>query len=285
MAKSYGKLFGVVAVLGIVASGTVSATTVYVSSSAGACCSFLPPNIGAVNDSSIVTSNSNVDGTFTNNSVSAAIPGTASASTFGSVDIVSGKLRAKIVATNEANGIDPIESSGSTGILLNETITVSGSGSISALLAYDGFWSVSPTFPSTAAVYLAQTTITLGNTVTGNVSEEGFVVNSSEDSGAGSARGVLTAQLNVTDGDIIALSAVLSTVIVSGEGFIDFSNTATMSFVLSPGITLKFSDNRFLSGTTNPSPVPLPAGLPLLVSAIGAFGIGRWALRKPSTAV
>jgi hypothetical protein len=285
MAKSYGKLFGVVAVLGIVESGIVSATTVNISSSAGACCSFLPPNIGAVNDNSNVTSNSNVDGTFINNLVSAAIPGTASAITSGSADIVSGKLRSRSEANSAANGTVPIESYSNTEIALNETFTVSGNGTVSASLVYDGFWSVVPLFTGTFAGFGAQTTVTLGNTVNGNVSADDFFIEPFPNGNTGSAAGELTAQLLVADGDTIALSAVLRTSVLQGKGFVDFSNTSVLSLILSPGITLKFSDDRFLSGATNPSPVPLPAGLPLLVVAIGAFAIGRWTLRKPSTAV
>ena len=285
MAKSYGRLlgkFGIVAILATVASGTVSATTVRILSSAGATdLALFDPPYYSVNDQFNQSFDTLVDGTSLSGQAQTETPNTF-ASSESSVDIVTGKLRSRSEASSNSSLDFPNESGSSSTVLLDETFTVVGNGTVTVAMAYDGFWSVVPKLVDTPSLG-AGINLALGNR--GNVDSQSFSLTNSTVGNSGSTAGTLNTSVAALNGDTLTLHALLTTEISRGIGSIDFANTATLSFILSPGLTLKFSDDRFLSGTSNPSPVPLPAGLPLLVSAIGAFGIGRCVRRKPCAAV
>ena len=74
--------------------------------------------------------------------------------------------------------------------------------------------------------------------------------------------------------DIFGNNPVMTTnMSISGSGYFDLSNTASIEFILPEGVGYASSSGVFLSATA----VPVPAALPLLLSGLAGLG---WMARK-----
>ena len=77
---------------------------------------------------------------------------------------------------------------------------------------------------------------------------------------------------------------ILASLTGSSLGFIDLLNTATIFVETTETLVAEASDSLFLSNAAFGSEIPLPAALPLFLSALGAMGFLGW-LRKKSAAI
>jgi len=216
----------------------------------------------------------------------------ASASAFASADVATGQLKAS-VSGNPGTYYHNIPSSPvwasqvvvSANALVSETFVAVGSGTVQFDLAFNGNWNIAPqpylmccdpVLGVVAGFYqpqwLLSGSIALGGSG-GLLAGDGFAYVSPNDPLQGSISGVLSIMATLVDGADYGISAALDTFFFDGIGGIDFSHTATLSYSASPGVSLLFSDSRFLTIDPNsPAPVPLPAGAVLLGSALFGFG-------------
>lgn len=88
---------------------------------------------------------------------------------------------------------------------------------------------------------------------------------------------LLKARHGYREGDAFEANVNLSLVIPTGnKGQLDFSNTAFLSFVADPGLSIMFSDPEFLTiPPTAPIPLPAPAAL-LIAGLVALLGVGRF---------
>ena len=103
----------------------------------------------------------------------------------------------------------------------------------------------------------------------GGVAE--FRINQSNSLPKGSVDQVISVDYLVQDGDSLEIEFKLLAQINGGTfGVVDFSNTAMALIVSDSAVTLTPSDPLFLS---DPTFVPLPAGLVLIISALAGLGV------------
>lgn len=179
-------------------------------------------------------------------------------------------------------------------VRLEERFQVTGSGTVSFTAAIDGTLAATFVDPGnvgvragTSASLLARIVDPLGLSIDRTVGFDNFA--SSIDSVAfsnanrGDSRSriiddAVAVSFDVADGDFIDLLFSIEAGASTKSGpFVtastaDFLNTATLSFATSSGVSITPSNSAFLSGTTAPdplAPVPLPAGLPLLLTGLG----------------
>lgn len=225
-----------------------------------------------------------------------SIPGGVT-SGFASGNVANGQMKARIQSNPGTYyvGVDDVdvyfaEGGGASEVAISETFIASGSGTVRFDLAFDGFWDIAAQqylFNSPSgleagffdAMWQIQGSLTLAGL--GVLSGDSFFFKNNDDPDTGSVVGVLSAAASVIDGQEYGISMSLLTQLIGGaSGGIDFSNTAVLSFTSDPGVTLQFSDSRFLSQM---SAIPLPAPGVLLLFAIGglaAFGRRRLASKQ-----
>lgn len=283
------------AAIGIIFAVQVDAATLQVFSNASA--STL--DTGAPAGSSGQLGGTDTDTISTNTAGSSAV-GTVnstmstpvgSASAFASADIQSGQVKASVSAnggTQYSNLTSQrywfSQAGASASALISETFTAVGSGTATFSLAFDGDWSVAgqpyvsccnPGNVTISGSYNPTYILSVGLTLGGNGVLDGSYFSSVSPSGpsTGSVNSVLTAAGTLFDGGTYGISAALDLGLFDAIGFFDFASTATLSYTTSPGLTLLFDDQRFLtSSPVDPAPVPLPAGAALLGSVL--FGLG-----------
>lgn len=202
-----------------------------------------------------------------------ATSGTSTGSSQVSVNSSTGEIKTRAATSF---GAFPAEAGASAQGGISEQIGVSGSGTVTATIAYDGFWDLIPyyDFDPESYQYNIQGSLTLSSS-RGLLSSDTVFVG--RDQGPnGSVDGILEATIDVSDGDTLGIFTFWLSQIVTGYGVVDFSNTATLFLLASDGVSLSFSDPDFLSETPDaPAPIPLPAGLVLLLSALAALGAAK----------
>lgn len=200
---------------------------------------------------------------------SSAAQGASSSIAQASVDTATGTIKTR-VETSFNYGAYPAEASGAAQGRVSERISISGSGAISALVGYDGFWSVLPyyDFDPESYGYQSQGAIRLASS-RGVVSTDSFGIN--REGSTGTASGLLEASIDVFDGDTVDLSFRWLSQISQGLGVMDFSNTATLSIFATEGVSLRYSDAGFLSASAPLTPIPLPGGAFFLLTAFGVI--------------
>lgn len=223
----------------------------------------------------------------------------ATSSAFASANIATGQLKASAVA-NPGTYYQNIPSApvwgseaGATAqAMFSETFVAVGSGMLTFNMAVNGTWNIAPqpyvsccdSFGNPVSGYfqpswLISSSIVLGSN--GVLAGDQFSNVSPFDPASGSVNTILSFTAPIFDGVTYGISATLDTFLLSAIGGIDFSHTATLSFVTSPGVSLLFDDSRFLTINPNdPAPIPLPAGAVLLGSAL--FGLGVATARRRS---
>lgn len=161
---------------------------------------------------------------------------------------------------------------------LTESFTTSGEGTVTFSIAYDGWWSLgkqkviggTPFDPVwNAAGVLAFNGLGISDMFDLNVLNSPLV---------GFAEGVLSVSARFTDGQSGSIYSSLFLSMGNVEGFIDFSNTARLSYTTTAGLKLNFADADFLSLDDEPpvAPVPLPPSVLMLGAAGGLLSfVGR----------
>lgn len=290
-----------VAAIGITFAAQAGAATLQVFSNASA--STL--DTGAPTGSSGLLGGTDTDAISTNtagSSASGIVSSTmstpaGSASAFASADIQTGQVKAS-VSTNGGTNYQNISSQrywgsqagAAASALVSETFTAIGNGTVTFSLAYDGSWSVAgqpyvgccnPGNVIVSGTFNPTYFLSVGLTLGGNGVLDGTYFSTVSPSGplAGSVNSLLTATGMLFNGGTYGISAALDLGLLDAIGFFDFSSTATLSYTTSPGLTLLFDDQRFLtSSPVDPAPVPLPATAGLLGSVL--FGLGATAARR-----
>jgi hypothetical protein len=209
-----------------------------------------------------------------------------SATGFGSADALTGVLKAKaetFAPTAVAGMPFTPFASGYGFVLVEEIYTVSGDGTVTVEMAYDGIWSVSEQEFDNTPVGGTTGTFGIGWQAQGRLSVFGtrvsgatdtFQIQSPSTPKTGSIEGLLTVSAAVKDGDEITVTSSLLAQILSGtNGYVDFSRTAFLSVMFSGGATGAPNDPRFLSTDpfVDPSVIPIPVPALLLLSGIAAL--------------
>ena len=201
---------------------------------------------------------------------------------FAGVDITSGELQATI----ETQGASGRFGTGiSAAAFLSETVTVSGEGTVTFTIGFDGFWDVTP---QSDLPLLFDVVVDLaiddgqGLVFDDPLRASANAANNRDDPAMGTTSGELSVSTEVNGTRSFDISASLRTAMGRGNGIVDFSNTATLGFFTTGSATVSFSDPNFLAGgATNPgtpAPVPLPSGLLLLLS--GLFGLKQLSKKR-----
>ena len=205
-----------------------------------------------------------------------------------SANIVTGQLKAVAQGT-AATADQESDISATGGAEIEETFSVSGNGTVTALLDVDGFWNVFSLNPNRAGPNTFQIRIFLsmsGNKGAGS-SQDGLSVISDF---SGSIDQTFQAELNVFDGTVVDLSvSILAQLGNGGQGIIDLSNTASLLLQTSSGVDLTFSDPDFLANPAfGQTSLPEPETVTLLVLGLAGLGLAarrsRMADAKPQDA-
>lgn len=205
------------------------------------------------------------------------------------VDTRVGKIRARAQTSdsNPSGTFDTVKAN--TGASIGETFTVSGSGSIAAVLSVEGAWDTS--YPGVQNFGLTFN-INQPDSVTdaifysaGDVIEDtgGVQTFSPEPVFAETINRDFSITKSVLGGEELSLTAFLF--VESAEnGFSDFSSTASLTLFASPGVVLSASDSLFLSENpirdisefnTPMVPVPLTSSWSFLIVSFGILMIPR----------
>lgn len=227
-------------------------------------------------DRSVVdVGDTNLAGTSYSTSSSASGIG-ASASGSGSVDIDSGLIRSRSEVSLDAPANTSGEStSTNTTSRLTTTATAVTSGTVTVNLAVDGLWDL--TRDDGSAGWQVQGSLVLGSVT----AQDSFVLNGGNSDDFGFFETMLSLTFLANAGTTFSVTTTLLTQILSAtEGLVDFSNTAALTF--ETDVELIFSDTRVLTnlsdggnGDGDPSVVPVPAGLPLLTTALLGLAVMR----------
>jgi len=204
-----------------------------------------------------------------------------------------------------------VDSAGSTGNLqpvnratakasIFSFYNVIGNGILTAEYTLDGVWDIAQLSASDPAFW----SVTGGAcvacfNVNNNFSStqgagDGFQFGSLGSSGLTASLGVpnptgsislsFTVAAQVFDGDQGIFRFSLGSSISDGIGSVDFSNSASVRFFTSAGLSVAFDDPQFGATAGGPTaPVPLPAALPLFGTGLAALGFIGWR-RKWKTA-
>src|SRR6056297_744562 len=274
--------FLVAAVFGLLATNAQGAT-VNIVSDAGYQSNDFDTTIGDRNvfDRGLVdVDDTNLSGTSYSTSSAASGIG-ASAAGFGSVDIDSGLLRSRTQVADDDTSNRSTESAGSTTTsALTTFFTAETAGEVTVNLAVDGFWDL--VRDAGNQLWQAQASLALGT-----AARDAFVLNSSNSANTGSIDTILGFTFFATEGTEYSVTSTLLTQISAGAGIVDFSNTAALTF--DTDVSLFFSDSRVLTNLPgggsgddgDPSVIPLPAGLPMLATAM----LGLMVLRRRARTV
>lgn len=221
------------------------------------------------------------DSLFAKTAVGASITqntANTTATATSSVDGITGEMKLGVTTsfTPEVDGGVQNLASGVASGTVRENFTVSGTGTLTAVVAFDGAVAATP-----PAIGPAQTAVfgqlTLFNRATNDLGRQTFNDNLQVfGSIAKSYDELLMVEIDVTDGQQLFFEFLLSVQVIAGNGFADFLNTAHMVIQTSDGVSLNFSDSRFLSEAALPgvnADVPLPAGGWLLLTALGAMAV------------
>ncbi|ABD56260.1 VPLPA-CTERM sorting domain-containing protein [Jannaschia sp. CCS1] len=204
-----------------------------------------------------------------------------SAESTGSVDASTGQLRFSLDGTYTCNAeVCGAGYSASALATVAETFLVSGTGTLTSVMLVEAAWD-SPRYNFTSTMSLSSGGNRDGDQVAFTYEPSQNMTGSgvsqllmTELSFNGALNQAVSAQWRL-QGDI---SATDSEDGQSTTGFMNAANTATFFVFASEGLTFSANDENFLSNAAypnldNPAPVPLPAGLPLLLAGLGVFGV------------
>ena len=205
----------------------------------------------------------------------------ATASASAEINAVTGQLKTSVDTT--------LYGSGGIETWLSEDFTVTGSGTVTAYLGVsgsydvDGSGEIAESFQIQANIFQG-TFFGAGSSHSPIAGTDNLFINQNNSSSADVVNHLITAELLISEGtSSLTLTTYLLAQISSGAGFINLSNTANFFIQTSEGLTLTPMDSRFLSNPAfDQTVVPLPAALPLLLSALGFFGFMGW--RKKTAA-
>lgn len=190
------------------------------------------------------------------------------------------KVRADSLVVEEERRGFYSRASSSAGIAITEEMTAVGSGTVTASMAVDGFWSTSELYGNRFGdAFSFGSSIIMTRDASGLVEATDSLITAANTGLAGVADFVLTLAFDVTDGEAFSLRTGLGTMVPSGQS--DFFNTATFSLATTDGLTLDFATAGYLSKSVSDDPatppaVPLPAGAWFMLSALlGITVVGR----------
>ena len=169
---------------------------------------------------------------------------------------------------------------------VSESFIVSGTGTLRSVMQVDALWS-SPRYNFVADLGLFSGSLFDNDTLNFATGGLGVDVNGSED--GTSVDRLLSAEIEIVGavdlrvdaswrmfGEISALSAPGFDDGLSNRGFLNASNTATFFVFASEGLTITPTNSAFLSRPAfldDPAPIiPVPAALPLLLTALAGLG-------------
>jgi hypothetical protein len=190
-----------------------------------------------------------------------------------SVNSDSGQIKTKATTSF---GSFPAEAGAAAQGALSEQISVTGSGTVTVLMAYDGFWNLLPyyDFDPESYQFNIQGSITLSSSRGLLAGDVAFVEHSS--GASGNTSGILEATIDVFDGDTLGLYSSWLSQIVIGLGEVNFFNTASLSLFASSGVSLSYADPDFLSKTPDvPSTIPLAPSAFLLFGALVTLRVSK----------
>jgi hypothetical protein len=212
--------------------------------------------------------------------------GQTSASSFALADGDTGVMR----TTSEVSGSN-FDGTGQGGtnasVVVKETYSLSGKGTLTASILLDGSWDLSRidrTLGALTPSWQVQSNLTFNN-----IQQQNFCLGTScgpsvDRSNSGSISNyLLTASIDfdtsrLTSPKSILIGFDLLSQISVGNGFIDFGNTAKLLVETSGTLIATPSDPDFLSDPAfldNPSAIPLPAGMVLMLTALAGLGAAR----------
>lgn len=214
-------------------------------------------------------------------------PGSGSASASYDIDQEAGRFRFG-TRTDITAPSSPVASRASANfdLTLAETFTITGTGNITFRLGIDGMLATNTTRNDGGEGSRYNALIRLADT------SSGFDVLGTDRAFANAGVGqtalideLLEFSVNITESKdyLFNLSLSLTSRVSerglgnSGSSFADFTNTAFLWFEADDTLTVTAADSRFLSNATGGpvSPVPLPAGMWMLLLGVGGFSIVR----------
>jgi hypothetical protein len=221
--------------------------------------------------------------TLTAESNSGFNTGSAISNSLASIDAQTGQMRFSLKGQREAVAgncavtgcLAAFGASSLTRII--ESITLSGTGTLTMSMQVDAFWSAPRyAFSAFTSAFGSANTIDIGNS---NIN-----INSIN-SNATSVFRLLTTTItydSVAESDFIltwgiqGLMNSADSTNLSESGFLDASNTATIFFEATDGLNVSGVTDGFLSNpafldATNVTPVPLPGSLPLMLAALSGI--------------
>lgn len=199
------------------------------------------------------------------------------ATTKSFVDISNGIVRASSETVETQSRSSSILLGGSDTLSLNqidiaETFTVSGSGVVKFQVGITGKVSFDFSPVDTTPNWQVQSALQLFNggvLLTSDLFLTGFGFPPlNEEAGIFNVDELLIGQINVNDGDIRTLKFSLGMQSSNANALLDFGNTAKISFLADPSVSITFDDPVFLSDL---APVPLPASYYLMIAVGGVF--------------
>lgn len=186
---------------------------------------------------------------------------------------------------NSGDGVGFGNSSASASIV--ETYLLSGSGTLTASILLDGVWSLTRATiqpgPPPLPFWQAQAQVSIGpNTqfVPTDFACFGTACGPSLSTASeGSVDGLLlqvTRDFFLTSPTNVNVDFSLFTQLLTGDGFVNFGNTAKLFVEASDGLTATPSDPDFLSDPAFLQVIPVPPALPLMLAGLAALAmIGR----------
>lgn len=225
-----------------------------------------------------------VQASFASSSSASSGPVSASGSSIVDGDVGTIKTRASVSGSfGDGFGTGSSVAAGT----LTETLTLSGSGTLSVSLKLDGNWALTPAVSSSGSSFDPSWFVIAEVNIFGPQRQRDFVClgnlcgPSLNDANTGSITDHLlnaSANFTLTSPQTVDVNFQLVSNISSGNGLLDFGNTAevlistTGSLIATPADPDFLSDPAFLSDTPV---VPLPATGWLLLSAFGGLLASR----------
>lgn len=219
--------------------------------------------------------------------------GEASAAAIAEANVSDGVMRFRIDQTHDHVGVlDGTATTGSSSAsataIIRESFFVSGTGNFTALLAFDASWQGAGGVTGQANIRFTN----LGGGAGYNLSGDSGMIDDEIIAAGRSFTNAFNQQVDVT----WQILGQVNSVGLNGSSFLDATNSGTIFFEASDGLSVTAADPNFLAtsvylddinntssgsgggATPTPAPVPLPASLPLMLVGLGALGL--WKSRK-----